>query len=140
MMTPESLTAASLRRAVRELADRDADLRAVVARLGPPPLWERAPGFPTLVHIILEQQVSLSSARAAFDRLVAARDSLTPESFLELDDAELLTIGFSRQKARYVRELARAIRAGTLDLGGMAALDDAALKAGRAPRSRGRCG
>ena len=128
-MTPKSLTAASLRRAVRELADRDADLRAVVARLGPPPLWERAPGFPTLVHIILEQQVSLSSARAAFDRLVAARDALTPESFLELDDAELLAIGFSRQKARYVRELARAIRAGTLDLDGMAALDDAAARA-----------
>ena len=41
---------------------------------GPPPLWDRPAGFGTLVHIILEQQVSLASARAAFDRLVVATD------------------------------------------------------------------
>ena len=42
-----------------------------MARNGPPPLWQRAQGFPTLVHIILEQQVSLASARAAYERLCA---------------------------------------------------------------------
>jgi len=76
------------------------------------------------VHIILEQQVSLASARAAFDRLVAATDPLTPEAFLRFSDAELLAIGFSRQKARYGRALATGILEGAIDLDALAALDD----------------
>jgi DNA-3-methyladenine glycosylase II len=73
---------------------------------------------------VLEQQVSLASAQAAFDRLAVAADPLTPERFLTLSDAELLAIGFSRQKARYGRALADAIATGALDLEGLAALDD----------------
>jgi DNA-3-methyladenine glycosylase II len=118
-----------LERAVRELATRDPDLAAIVERHGPPPLWDREPGFATLVHIILEQQVSLASAKAAFDRLVAATDPLTPESFLRLTDAELLAIGFSRQKARYGRALAAGILDRSLDLGALVELDDAAVQA-----------
>ena len=118
------LTTRTLATAVDELAARDADLRAVVERYGPPPLWDRAPGFPTLVHIVLEQQVSLASARAAFDRLRAAADPLTPARFLELDDTALLAIGFSRQKARYVRALSRALLEGSLDLVALDGLDD----------------
>ena len=118
------LTTRTLATAVDELAARDADLRAVVERYGQPPLWDRAPGFPTLVHIVLEQQVSLASARAAFDRLRAAADPLTPARFLELDDADLLAIGFSRQKARYVRALSRALLEGSLDLVALDGLDD----------------
>jgi DNA-3-methyladenine glycosylase II len=118
------LTHETLRLAVRELAERDPDLSAVVDRFGPPPLWDRPEGFATLVHIVLEQQVSLASAQAAFDRLRDAVDVLTPERFLELDDAQLLAIGFSRQKAGYVRELARALDSGALDLGGLANLPD----------------
>jgi DNA-3-methyladenine glycosylase II len=118
------LTTSGLAAAVAELAAADADLAGIVARYGPPPLWDREPGFPTLIQLILEQQVSLASARATFDRLRAAADPLTPERFLELDDAELLAIGFSRQKARYGRALAEAIDAGSLDLGALEALDD----------------
>jgi DNA-3-methyladenine glycosylase II len=121
---PDALTPATLQAAVRELAARDPDLRGVVERIGPPPLWERPPGFPTLVHIILEQQVSLASAKAAFDRLGVALDPLSPERFLELDDAALLAIGFSRQKARYVRALSRALVDGSLDLETIETLDD----------------
>jgi len=121
---PVALTSDALADAVIELAERDADLAGVVARHGPPPLWDRVPGFPTLLHIVLEQQVSLASAKAAFDRLVAATDPLTPDRFLGLTDAELLTIGFSRQKARYGRALASAIAAGTLDLDGLEERDD----------------
>ena len=90
-------------------------------------MWDREPGFPTLLHIVLEQQVSLASAQAAFDRLRAAADPLTPARFLELTDAELLAIGFSRQKARYGRALAEAIESGALDLDALAGLDDEAV-------------
>jgi DNA-3-methyladenine glycosylase II len=121
---PAPLTQATLELAVLELAARDSDLAAIVERFGPPPLWDRPAGFPTLVHMILEQQVSLASAQAAFDRLGVAADPLTPDRFLGLDDVRLLAVGFSRQKAGYVRNLARAIASGDLDLTSLAGLAD----------------
>jgi DNA-3-methyladenine glycosylase II len=124
----ETLDQATLEAAVAELAARDADLGAIVERFGVPPLWDRAPGFATLVHIVLEQQVSLASAQAAFDRLVVATDPLTPERFLQLTDEQLLAIGFSRQKARYGRALATALVDGSLDLDAMSALDDESVQ------------
>ena len=126
---PTQLTAASLLDATTHLAALDPDLGAVVARFGPPPMWAREPGFPTLVHVVLEQQVSLASARAAFDRLRAAADPLTPAALLALDDRRLREVGFSRQKTRYARALATAILEGTLDLDGLHALDDQAVDA-----------
>ncbi|HEU4671293.1 MAG TPA: hypothetical protein VFS32_00160 [Candidatus Limnocylindrales bacterium] len=122
-MPAEPLTEASLARAARELAAVDGDLAAILRRRGVPPLWAREPGFATLVLIILEQQVSLASARAAFDRLAAA-GPIDPAAFLEHDDAALLGFGFSRQKARYVRELSMALLDGRLDLDALAAAED----------------
>ena len=119
-----ALTDADLPAAVAILAAHDPGLAAIAERFGTPPLWAREPGFPTLVHLILEQQVSLASALAAFERLVAATSPLTPEAFLELDDPQLLAIGFSRQKARYVRALAVAVRDGELDLPALATAGD----------------
>ncbi len=106
----------SLSRAVEKLCEVDDNLKSVIDRFGLPPLWARAPGFSTLIHIILEQQVSLASARACFDKLNSALDEVNPDTFMTLDDAALLKIGFSRQKTRYSRILARAILDGSLDL------------------------
>jgi DNA-3-methyladenine glycosylase II len=122
---PDALDDRSLLDAVTALGARDPALQAVVARFGPPPMWAREPGFPTLVLLILEQQVSLASARAAFDRLIARTGSpLTPDALLALSDAELLAAGFSRQKTRYARALATAVGDGSLDVAGLATLDD----------------
>lgn len=112
------------------MAARDRDLARIYAELGTPPEWFREPGFPTLIHIILEQQVSLASARATFTRLLAAAAApLTPESFLALDDAQLKAIGFSRQKTAYGRNLARSIRDGELKLDRFGEMNDAEVKA-----------
>lgn len=101
---------------VRLLTERDEHLSEVVRIYGQPPLWVREPGFSTLVYIILEQQVSLASAKAAFDRLQAALKPLTPKRFLKLNDAELLRIGFSRQKTLYTRLFAESLARGHFDL------------------------
>jgi DNA-3-methyladenine glycosylase II len=115
----EPLTEPAFGRALADLGRWDADIEAVVATHGPPPMWAREPGFATLVHIILEQQVSLASAKAAFDRLRAAVEVLTPAVFLDLDVETLRRIGFSRQKTRYCRNVADAIAEGSLDLDGL---------------------
>ena len=110
------LNEAVFSQSVRLLVDRDEYLAKVVKTYGQPPLWVREPGFPTLVYIILEQQVSLASAKAAFDRLIAAVRPLTPKRFLKLTDAELLRIGFSRQKTLYTRLLAESLARRNFDL------------------------
>lgn len=125
---PAVLTERRLLRAVNALCDGDPDLSAIRSRFGPPPLWAREPGFPTLVYIILEQQVSLASARAAFTRLGGALGAITPQAFLTLDDLQLKGIGFSRQKSGYCRGLARSIVNGELDLADLPHLDDAAAR------------
>jgi len=114
---------------IRELTVRDADLARVIETYGAPPLWVREPGFPSLVYIILEQQVSLASARAAFQRLRAAASPLTPTRFLKLSDTQLKQIGFSRQKTLYTRLLAESLVKRHLDLNDLHDLsDDAARK------------
>jgi DNA-3-methyladenine glycosylase II len=123
-MSIEVLDEKRLLEAVQILAERDADLAGVVRRYGPPPLWGRPSGFATLVRIILEQQVSLASALAAFTRLQAAAGQVTPQVFLVFDDDQLRSFGFSRQKARYCRLLAEEMVQGRLDLDALETLGD----------------
>jgi len=127
-VTIRRLDAHTYRRGLAELAGRDADLGRVLYELGPPPMWDRRPGFATLVHIILEQQVSLASARACFDKLAASVGELTPATLLALDDAALRAAGFSRQKIEYARVLATAVRDGGLDLEALAEENDDSVR------------
>lgn len=119
----------TLAQGVEALTAIDPDLARSHARHGPPPLWARPPGFATLVHIILEQQVSLASARAAYTRLEQAIPGILPEDLLRLDDPTLKAIGFSRQKTAYARGLAQALLSGDLDLERLAGLEDDAVRA-----------
>ncbi|WP_250030903.1 DNA-3-methyladenine glycosylase family protein [Paractinoplanes maris] len=118
------MTEPDLRLGVDELTRREPVFAGVVARHGPPPLWGRPPGLASLLHIMLEQQVSLASARAVFDRLRALAGPLTAESLLELDDRQLREAGLSRQKARYARAVAAAVVDGSLDFAALSELPD----------------
>ena len=124
----ERFTQDSLPDECRALAKRDSRLRAILDRCGPPPFWHREPGFPAVVRIILEQQVSLASAFAAFSKLEAAAGTITPQTVLALSDEALKGCGFSRQKTRYVRELSKAILSGELDIDELADLPDETVR------------
>jgi DNA-3-methyladenine glycosylase II len=110
--------------AARGLASRDRLLANIHATYGDPPLWQRASGFRTLVHIILEQQVSLSSAKSMLLRLETAIQPFTPERFLELGDEHLRRLGVTRQKSGYVLHLSDEIVSGRLNLKGLTRLSD----------------
>jgi DNA-3-methyladenine glycosylase II len=116
---------AGLLRGVTDLAAHDPDLAGIVARHGPPPLWGRKPGFATLVHIILEQQVSLRSAAAALARLEAATGTITPAAIVATGAPALLEAGLTRQKTRYLVGLSEDVLSGRLDLAALETLDDA---------------
>jgi DNA-3-methyladenine glycosylase II len=96
----------------------------ILATAGPPRFRRRRNGFATLLHIILEQQVSIDAAAAMHRRLSETCRPLTPERFLELDEALLRSCGFSRQKAGYARNLAKKVAAGEFDFDRLAETDD----------------
>jgi DNA-3-methyladenine glycosylase II len=118
------LTQKTLALAARELAARDQLLANIHARYGDPPLWQRATGFRTLVHIILEQQVALSSAKSMLLRLESAIQPFTPERVLELGEMRLRELGVTRQKSTYLIHLSESIVGGSLRLRGLARLSD----------------
>lgn len=111
-------------RTVAELTAGDGDLAALVAAHGIPSLWLRPPGFASLVLFILEQQVSLASAAAAYRKVLERLGSMAPEALLETTPEDLRADGVSRQKDRYLRALASAVLAGELDLPALDALGD----------------
>ena len=123
-----TLTPSLFHSSMISLANRDLDLGNILAMHGPPPLWDRVPGFPSLIWIILEQQVSIASAQKAFERLLDTASPLTPERFLELDNLTLKAVGFSRQKTTYCRGLAQSILTGQLNLEGLEEMDDVAVR------------
>ena len=110
------------------LAKKDVHLGQVFSLHGLPPLWDRPPGFETLLQIILEQQVSLASAKACYDKLCNRLTKVTPRRVLKLGDAEMKQIGFSRQKTAYARHLAEAVVNKTIDLDDLNNKPDAEVK------------
>ena len=113
---PSPLDETAQQQAIDELIGVEPVFSIVADTYGPPPLWQREESFGSLVKIILEQQVSLASAQAAYDKLRATITEVTPDKFLRLTDHQLRTIGFSRQKTSYGRNLALALREGKLEL------------------------
>lgn len=111
-------------RALARLAAADPRLAAVIDRVGPVAHRPREAGFPALLKLILEQQVSVAAANAMWAKLAVRLGDVTPAAFLTLDDDALRACGFSRQKAVYGRGLAADILEGRLDLGRLPAMAD----------------
>lgn len=111
-----------------QLADLDVDLASIITQYGYPPYWSRPNTFESLVHVILEQQVSLASALSALNKLKEKVQQVTPSRLLLLTDEELKACYFSRQKTNYVRYLAEALLNKKLDLDELANLNDAEVR------------
>ena len=122
------LTPKTFAKAVQDLARKDLDLKRVVSKFGPPRFWQREEGFPTLIYIILEQQVSIASAKAVYRKLLDETAPLTPRKFLDLSESQLRRVGFSRQKTAYGRTLAEAVARGDFAISALPDLDDARAK------------
>lgn len=106
------------------LSKQDLIIKKVIDEHGHPPMWKRKNDFETLIHIILEQQVSLASAKAALNKLKGKIGSVTPKKLLALSDEELKDCYFSRQKTVYARHLATAVINKKLNLTELALMPD----------------
>ncbi|MBC7797379.1 MAG: DNA-3-methyladenine glycosylase 2 family protein, partial [Pyrinomonadaceae bacterium] len=109
------------------LSKADADLNEILVKHGTPELHLRDAGFETLVQLILEQQVSVASARAVYEKLARTLIPFTPENLLTLDDFTLKSCGLSRQKTLYCRELSTAVVEKRLNVEALETLDEEAV-------------
>jgi DNA-3-methyladenine glycosylase II len=125
MPVTRRLSNVSLATAAEILAARDRDLALIHKAYGPPPMWGRRPGFPTLLRIVLEQQVSLVSARAMFERLKSNIEPFTADGFIGAGENYLRSLGVTRQKALYCVQVAEAFNNGHLSRIGRLSDDDA---------------
>lgn len=119
--TPEALDDAR-----KALAAVDPALAALEA-VTPPFAWRVGlAGFPGLLKMVVQQQVSLASAAAIWARVEAGLPEMTPERVIERDQAYLLSLGLSRPKARYVHAIAQAHLDGACDFEALPAMSDEA--------------
>ncbi|MFO0995757.1 MAG: DNA-3-methyladenine glycosylase 2 family protein [Alphaproteobacteria bacterium] len=126
MTAVRALTPQRFRHAIWELSARDRDLARICEEHGAPVLRTRPSGFPALLRIIVEQQLSVASARAIWGRLEGMLGEVTPARLVGFDDVRLRSAGLSRPKVLYARGLADAVMSGDLDSGRLAELDDEA--------------
>ncbi len=110
------------------LFEKDKVLREIHLLYGNPPNWQRETGFVTLCKIILEQQVSLESARAHFNKLHDYIGEFTPNAILKLTDEEMRNAQISRQKAKYLRALSESIRSEQLNLEELHTWDESEIR------------
>lgn len=112
-----------------QLARKDRELKGIIREYGYPPMWTRPATFQTLILTILEQQVSLAAAYAAFKKLREKIGYVTPAKILAMTDEEMRAVYFTRQKMGYARELARAIQSRKLVLKQLETLPDEEVRA-----------
>jgi DNA-3-methyladenine glycosylase II len=120
----QTFSSETLRPLCDKLAKNDVYLKSIITQYGYPPFWSRPATFPSLILFILEQQVSLASAKAAFDKLQQKIGAVIPSKILLLTDEELKACYFSRQKTTYARCLAEAIISKQINLKKLAACSD----------------
>lgn len=110
------------------LTSKDYTLKAVIEQYGLPNIQFRDQGFAAMCHIILEQQVSIESARATYRKLAAHLGQVTPENIVSTPDEALRGCGISRQKILYLKDMASRIENGTLDFASFADRQEAEIR------------
>src|SRR5437016_14082260 len=97
-----------------QLAADDPELQYIIDTHGYPPFWSRPNSFESLVHIILEQQVSLASALSALNKLTERVQEITPTRILLLTDEEMRASYVTRRTTGYHKYFVEALSSGQL--------------------------
>lgn len=90
---------------IKPFAESNSVFNDIIQQYGVPTVTVRRFGFVSMVHLILEQQVSIASAQACMDKLALHLGEITPQNILKTTDEDLKKCGISRQKANYIKNL-----------------------------------
>jgi len=114
-----------MRKAIHHLKKSDPVLRSLIERVGPYRMQYGPPEFSSLAESIVYQQLNGNAAATIFERFAAlAGEPVTPEGILKLSDEQLRSVGLSKQKSAYLKDLAAKTRDGLLDFGKLPELPD----------------
>lgn len=95
--------------ALKVLIQKDEVLKRIISEFGLPIIQKREEGFASMCHIILEQQVSIASAKAAYEKLVNLVGEVDPFTIHNATDEDLRSCGISRQKTIYLKDVAQRV-------------------------------
>ena len=109
------------------LLKSDEDLKDLIKSIPKIVPFKREKGFEGLVRLICEQQLSVASAKAIFDRLAKVVSPFEAKKFLKVSKKNLQKTGLSRQKIGYCTGLANACISGDLDFNALHKMDDEGL-------------
>lgn len=115
-------------KATKNLIKIDPDLEKIYKQVGLPKYWDRPNNFSSILQFILEQQVSIASAKAVFEKLLQINPDIYSENFLKIGDSDLRQAGFSKQKILYSRIFAEEVSNGKLDFEQISLLSEAQIK------------
>ena len=104
-----------MQQAISYLTSKDETLKFILDNFGNPIIQKREEGFASMCHIILEQQVSIASAKACYVKLENHFKTISPEIILNSNDDELRNCGVSRQKIIYLKDLANKVLSNAID-------------------------
>jgi DNA-3-methyladenine glycosylase II len=118
-----------MKQAITHLISKDETLKYILHNFGNPVFQQREEGFASMCHIILEQQVSIASAKACYDKLENYFGPLQPQAILESTDQELRNCGLSRQKIIYLKDLASKVISNEIDFASFSSKSEEQIRA-----------
>ena len=118
----------TMQEAINYLSSKDQTLKYILENFGHPIIQKREEGFASMCHIILEQQVSIASAKACFLKIENYFKSITPEILLKATDEELRNCGVSRQKSSYLKDLASKVISNEIDFATFTSKSEAQIR------------
>jgi DNA-3-methyladenine glycosylase II len=104
-----------MQQAIQFLSSKDSILKSIIDTYGNPIIQKRNEGFASMCHIILEQQVSIASAKACYTKIENQFQQITPKIIITATDEELKNCGVSRQKIIYLKDLANKVNSKEID-------------------------
>ena len=118
-----------MQQAINHLVSKDETLKFILDNFGNPIIQKREEGFASMCHIILEQQVSIASAKACYVKIENLLGKITPKTILNTTDEELKSCGVSRQKTIYLKDLAQKVIAKEIDFKSFATKSEEQIRA-----------
>jgi|SRR6478672_1452654 len=118
-----------MQQAIDFLVEKDQTLKNIIATYGHPIIQKREEGFASMCHIILEQQVSIASAKACYQKIQNHFGAVTPDIISNCNDEELRSCGVSRQKIIYLKDLASKVLSNKIDFATFSSKSEAAIRA-----------
>lgn len=118
-----------MQQAINHLVSKDETLKFILDNFGNPIIQKREEGFASMCHIILEQQVSIASAKACFIKIENLLGKITPKTILNTTDEQLRSCGVSRQKTIYLKDLAQKVITKEIDFKSFATKSEEQIRA-----------